>query len=121
MQILSWNINGVRAVARKGFADWFGAAAPEILGLQEVRALPEQVHRGSADLTLLGWTADGELAFAEQRGSEQSDFGIAVAVAPFAASERGAVYVAGATFGAAARAENLGEGDILLMRFGATP
>ncbi len=43
MKILSWNVNGLRACERKGFLDFLHAEQPEILGLQEVRARPEQL------------------------------------------------------------------------------
>ncbi|MDQ7007120.1 MAG: exodeoxyribonuclease III [Acidobacteriota bacterium] len=43
MKILSWNVNGLRACERKGFLDFLRAEQPEILGLQEVRARPEQL------------------------------------------------------------------------------
>ena len=43
MRILSWNVNGLRAVQKKGFADWVRKARPDILCVQESRALPEQV------------------------------------------------------------------------------
>ena len=39
----SWNVNGFRAVLGKGFRDWVERAAPDVLGLQEVKALEEQV------------------------------------------------------------------------------
>lgn len=49
LSIVSWNVNGLRSVARKGYLEWLAAAAPDVLALQEVRALPEQlddaVHR----------------------------------------------------------------------------
>lgn len=38
LTIASVNVNGVRAAARKGMADWLSQANPEILCLQEVRA-----------------------------------------------------------------------------------
>ncbi|MBD3379460.1 MAG: exodeoxyribonuclease III [Candidatus Omnitrophica bacterium] len=44
MKILSWNVNGLRAALKKGFADWFSAEKPGILCLQETKALPEQVE-----------------------------------------------------------------------------
>ncbi|HIG82098.1 MAG TPA: exodeoxyribonuclease III [Verrucomicrobiales bacterium] len=44
MKILSWNVNGLRAVQKKGFADWLKKARPDILCVQESRALPEQVE-----------------------------------------------------------------------------
>ena len=43
IRLFSWNVNGLRSVAKKGFLDWLAAAKPDILGLQETRALPEQV------------------------------------------------------------------------------
>ncbi len=38
--ILSWNVNGIRAVAKNGFLGWLEKAQPDILCLQESRALP---------------------------------------------------------------------------------
>jgi len=43
MKILSWNINGIRAADRKGFFDWFKKEKPDIMCLQEIKAMPEQV------------------------------------------------------------------------------
>lgn len=43
MRFFSWNVNGVRAVARKGFLDWLAAAKPDVVGLQEIKAMPEQL------------------------------------------------------------------------------
>ena len=43
MKLISWNVNGIRAVAKRGFAEWFAATSPDVLCLQETRALPEQV------------------------------------------------------------------------------
>lgn len=45
LRLFSWNVNGIRACARKGFLDWLETAQPDILGLQEVRALPEQLTK----------------------------------------------------------------------------
>jgi len=36
--LLSWNVNGARAVYKKGFVDWLAQASPDILCLQETRA-----------------------------------------------------------------------------------
>lgn len=38
MQLLSWNVNGLRAVHRKGFIEWFSSVQPDILCLQETKA-----------------------------------------------------------------------------------
>ena len=43
MRILSWNVNGLRAVYKKGFMDWLRKDQPDILCLQETKALPEQL------------------------------------------------------------------------------
>lgn len=43
MRVTTWNVNGLRAAIRKGFAEYLEAIAPDILLLQEVRALPEQL------------------------------------------------------------------------------
>jgi len=44
VRLFSWNVNGLRACARKGFLDWLDVERPDVLGLQEVRALPDQLH-----------------------------------------------------------------------------
>ena len=38
--VYSWNVNGLRAVLKNGFADWFLETQPDILCLQETRLLP---------------------------------------------------------------------------------
>ncbi|NDJ87124.1 MAG: exodeoxyribonuclease III [Chloroflexi bacterium] len=43
LNLISWNVNGIRACHRKGFLEWFHQASPDIVALQEVRALPEQL------------------------------------------------------------------------------
>ena len=43
MQIVSWNVNGIRAAQRKGFLDWLANAQPDIVSLQEIKAQPDQV------------------------------------------------------------------------------
>ena len=43
VRILSWNVNGLRACAGKGFARVLAASRAEIVGVQEVRARPEQL------------------------------------------------------------------------------
>jgi len=44
MRLLSWNVNGIRAVLGKGFPDFVAAENPDILCLQETKARPEQVQ-----------------------------------------------------------------------------
>lgn len=62
--VLSWNVNGIRAAARKGLADWLAGCGAEIVGLQEVRALPEQIEPALAAPD--GWHVD--LSAAERKG-----------------------------------------------------
>ena len=44
-KILSWNVNGIRAVKGKGFLKWLSEESPDILCLQETRAQPEQLDK----------------------------------------------------------------------------
>ena len=44
MKIISWNVNGIRAVIKKGFYDFIDEYKPDILCLQETKAHPEQVN-----------------------------------------------------------------------------
>jgi exodeoxyribonuclease III len=43
IKILSWNVNGIRAIYKKGLIDWFKTAKPDILCLQETKAMKEQL------------------------------------------------------------------------------
>jgi exodeoxyribonuclease-3 len=43
MRLISWNVNGIRAIAKKGFLDWLKTDKPDVLCLQETKARPEQV------------------------------------------------------------------------------
>lgn len=43
MRIATWNVNGMRAALRKGYAEHIERVKPDVLLLQEVRALPEQL------------------------------------------------------------------------------
>lgn len=42
-QILSWNVNGIRAAAKKGFGEWLHETDPDILCVQETKAQLDQV------------------------------------------------------------------------------
>ncbi|MCX8125156.1 MAG: exodeoxyribonuclease III [Spirochaetes bacterium] len=42
LKLISWNINGIRAVYKKGFYQWFVTEKPDILCLQETKATREQ-------------------------------------------------------------------------------
>ena len=43
MNIFSWNVNGIRAVKKKGFFDFLSEYDPDILCLQETKAHVEQL------------------------------------------------------------------------------
>ena len=46
--IYSWNVNGIRAAAKKGLSEWLHASNADIVCLQETKAQPEQL---TAELT----------------------------------------------------------------------
>lgn len=46
--ILSWNVNGIRSVYRKGFLSWLADTAPDVLCLQEIRAKVPQLEKDLA-------------------------------------------------------------------------
>lgn len=43
MRIATWNVNGIRAALRKGMVEHLDRIGPDVLLMQEVRALPEQI------------------------------------------------------------------------------
>ena len=43
MKIISYNVNGIRAAINKGLYDWVAEEQPDVLCLQEVKAMEEQV------------------------------------------------------------------------------
>jgi exodeoxyribonuclease-3 len=44
VKLISWNVNGLRAVMKKNFLEYLDAARPDILCLQETKCTPEQVE-----------------------------------------------------------------------------
>lgn len=44
MKIISWNVNGIRAIQKKGFLPWLENEKPDILCLQETKAHPSQLE-----------------------------------------------------------------------------
>ncbi len=55
MKLISWNVNGIRAILQKGFLDFVAQAKPEILYLQETKAHPEQVEKILDDYPFQYW------------------------------------------------------------------
>ncbi len=43
MRCAAWNVNGLRAVAGKGFVEWLQTTAPDVCCLQETKALPSDL------------------------------------------------------------------------------
>lgn len=43
MILISWNVNGIRAVEKKGFVKWVEGCGADIICLQETKAHPEQL------------------------------------------------------------------------------
>jgi exodeoxyribonuclease-3 len=64
LRVVTWNVNGMRACARQGFARWLARSKADVVGVQEVRALPDELPREVA--APRGWHV--ELAPAERRG-----------------------------------------------------
>ena len=50
MLLYSWNVNGIRAATRKGFADWVKAVSPDVICLQEVKAEVQQIPKEVLEL-----------------------------------------------------------------------
>jgi exodeoxyribonuclease III len=45
MKLISWNVNGLRAVLRKNFLEYLAEENPDLLCLQETRAEPNEVEQ----------------------------------------------------------------------------
>jgi len=43
LNLLSWNVNGIRSVYKKGFVDWVNLIGPDVLCLQETKAAEYQL------------------------------------------------------------------------------
>ncbi len=54
MNIVTYNVNGIRAALRKGIAEWAAATKIDVLCLQETKASPEQVDM--SELEAVGFT-----------------------------------------------------------------
>ncbi len=64
MRVVGWNVNGIRACVRRGFVDFLHRSGADILGVQEVRALPGEIPADAR--TPPGWNA--AFTAAERRG-----------------------------------------------------
>ncbi len=43
MRIASYNVNGIRAALNKGFVEWLQSADPDVICLQEIKAMKDQL------------------------------------------------------------------------------
>jgi exodeoxyribonuclease-3 len=64
IKFLSWNVNGIRAIYKKGLLDWLQKEAPDILCLQETKAGGETIPEDL--LKLAGYHVD--FSSAEKKG-----------------------------------------------------
>ncbi len=55
MRVMSWNVNGLRAVMGKGFTKWLNASGADVVGLQETRVEPEQIEADLKKFEKAGW------------------------------------------------------------------
>ena len=61
MRLISWNVNGLRAVAKKGFEDIFYGLDADLFCIQETK-----LQEGQIDLDLSPW--EGYWSYAEKKG-----------------------------------------------------
>lgn len=58
MRLISWNVNGIRAIAERGLSEWLADASPDVLCLQETRVQPDQLADDLRQPTGFGWRID---------------------------------------------------------------
>lgn len=85
MKIITWNVNGIRAVVQKGFHEFWERENPDILCLQETKCHPDQLD--DALSSPLGWKSfwsaaqrpgySGTVTFCRDT-PEQIDYGFGV-------------------------------------------
>lgn len=44
LRLLSWNVNGIRAIQKKGFLSWLEKESPDVLCIQEIKAHENQLN-----------------------------------------------------------------------------
>ena len=57
MKIISWNVNGIRAVMKKGFIDFINIHDPDILCIQETKAQPDQIDIPTNKYPYIYWNS----------------------------------------------------------------
>ena len=76
MRILSFNANGLRSAASKGFFDWFARRDVDVLCLQETKAQEHQL--GDAAGLRKEFLPDGYRAFFKDAGTKKGYSGVAI-------------------------------------------
>lgn len=51
MKLISWNINGIRAAYKKGLYNWLNEEKPDVLCIQEIKAMPDQIPNNLKNLS----------------------------------------------------------------------
>ena len=57
IKIISWNVNGIRAVIKKGFLEFIKSYNPDILCIQETKAHPDQVDLDLSNYPYKFWSS----------------------------------------------------------------
>ncbi len=57
IKIISWNVNGIRAVIKKGFLEFIETYNPDILCIQETKAHPDQVDLDLSNYPYKFWSS----------------------------------------------------------------
>ena len=53
MKLISWNVAGLRACLKKGFADFFTRINADIVCLEETKVTKEQLNKNKAENMIL--------------------------------------------------------------------
>ena len=57
IKIISWNVNGIRAIIKKGFLEFIKSYNPDILCIQETKAHPDQVDIDLSNYPYKFWSS----------------------------------------------------------------
>lgn len=66
--VISWNVNGIRAVEKKGFLDWLSRESPDVLCIQETKAHKGQLNPELVNPVLPGGTWKSYWSSAKKAG-----------------------------------------------------
>ncbi len=80
MKLVSWNVNGLRAVLKKGFLDFVDSAQPDVLCLQETKCHP-------GDVQSVAWPLGYEVHFSAAVKKGYSGTAVFSRVAPISVQE----------------------------------